>query len=45
LHFCSSLGATGQTEQVARIVRQDGLFNVQGALGSTQQITAGTPCQ
>lgn len=45
LHFCSSLSQTGSTEQVARIVRQEGLFNVQGALGSTQQITASAPCE
>ena len=45
LYFCSALNQIDATAHVARIVRQDGLFNVQGALGSTQQISAATPCQ
>ena len=45
LHFCTSLSSTGATQNVARIVRQEGLFNVTGPLGSTQQIAASAACQ
>ena len=42
--FCTDLQSLGQEEEVTRLERSAGLFNLIGAIGNSWEVAEGAPC-